>query len=621
MGDFPHYAIPDLADPRILEYQRMMRNDQYRMAQTMIAQHGAVADYRIPHNIVHHERVDPRMIQHQDRTSVDHNNPHRIEHGGAGLHHQTTHQEQQKGVTENTNRLGADISETDRVIVLETDGDGRLLSASGGGLASETEEVLVAGDLASDTEVDYKMEEERIEQAETMLEQTETADIVLQPTEESKPDLAISEFDIDTTWRSFLEFENQVFIQELQTFSEFLELWLSRLKSATDSGLTYPDNILALKLLKQAGLDDESQKCVLAVLQTYMLIPDKNLLQETTELLKTLSGEKGETEVEKVKGDVKVESDGLSEDEDQEMDGYSSDEKPRTKKIFVGEKEEVGSCNKCLKTFTSLPTFKKHLRSCPKSLKCDFCDEVFPDLHALRKHKKSHSFKCEFCFKECINKNQLNTHRTRVHAEKLFKCDKCESSFPTANWLKAHAKVHKKEILTYKCDQCGKDFVGKDNFKQHRRTHEKYKCDPCYKFFKTQERLDEHIGNHKFFRCEECNISFTQNHKFQKHMQTARHGLERSFQCDKCEKSFVKNCGLQEHMRKHDEEERKFKCSVCEKKFFTKDRLNVHNRIHTGEKPYECEICLKRFTQSGDRNKHRRTHGEQHQQHSYTFSL
>ena len=51
--------------------------------------------------------------------------------------------------------------------------------------------------------------------------------------------------------------------------------------------------------------------------------------QETTELLKTLSGEKGETEVEKVKGDVKVESDGLSEDEDQEMDGYSSDEKPR----------------------------------------------------------------------------------------------------------------------------------------------------------------------------------------------------------------------------------------------------------------------------------------------------
>lgn len=175
--------------------------------------------------------------------------------------------------------VGVDIAETDRVIVLETDGDGRLLSASGGGLVSETEEILVAGDLASDTEVDYKMEEERIEQAETMLEQTETADIVLQPTEESKPDLAISEFDIDTTWRSFLEFENQVFIQELQTFSEFLELWLSRLKSATDSGLTYPDNILALKLLKQAGLDDESQKCVLAVLQTYMLIPDKNLLQ------------------------------------------------------------------------------------------------------------------------------------------------------------------------------------------------------------------------------------------------------------------------------------------------------------------------------------------------------
>ena len=55
----------------------------------------------------------------------------------------------------------------------------------------------------------------------------------------------------------------------------------------------------------------------------------KILSQETTELLKTLSGEKGETEVEKVKGDVKVESDGQSENEDQEMDGYSSDEKPR----------------------------------------------------------------------------------------------------------------------------------------------------------------------------------------------------------------------------------------------------------------------------------------------------
>merc|ERR1711915_1125503 len=110
---------------------------------------------------------------------------------------------------------------------------------------------------------------------------------------------------------------------------------------------------------------------------------------------------------------------------------------------------------------------------------------------------------------------------------------------------------------------------------------------------------------------------------YQKHMQTARHGLERTFQCDKCEKSFVKNCGLQEHMRKHDEEERKFKCSVCGKKFFTKDRLNVHSRIHTGEKPYECEICFKRFTQSGDRNKHRRTHGDQQQQHQLqqTYTL
>ena len=120
----------------------------------------------------------------------------------------------------------------------------------------------------------------------------------------------------------------------------------------------------------------------------------------------------------------------------------------RKKKVV--ERDELGNCKKCLKSFTSLPTLKKHQRTCTKRLQCDDCDEVCPDPEALRKHKKSHVYKCEFCFKECINKNQLNTHRTRVHAEKVYKCQLCDSSFPTANWLKAHAKVHNKVVLTYK---------------------------------------------------------------------------------------------------------------------------------------------------------------------------
>ena len=91
---------------------------------------------------------------------------------------------------------------------------------------------------------------------------------------------------INDTWRLFCEFEDQAFVQaqnskqQHQTFSDFVELWLARLDGVRQLGLHYPEKVLALKLVKQAGLDDESQRCVLAVLHTYMLLPDhRDLLQ------------------------------------------------------------------------------------------------------------------------------------------------------------------------------------------------------------------------------------------------------------------------------------------------------------------------------------------------------
>ena len=54
-----------------------------------------------------------------------------------------------------------------------------------------------------------------------------------------------------------------------------------------------------------------------------------------------------------------------------------------------------------------------------------------------------------------------------MHAEKNFRCDKCDYSATTVARLKRHTTAVHDKIYQYACDQCNETFRHKDSLARH----------------------------------------------------------------------------------------------------------------------------------------------------------
>ena len=148
--------------------------------------------------------------------------------------------------------------------------------------------------------------------------------------------------------------------------------------------------------------------------------------------------------------------------------------------------------------------------------------------HIIQTHGEFYSsyksFKCDQCGKEFVSKQTFDLH-SNVHFPKRYKCKVCDKRFNYPGSLRDHNKEIHGDVKTYTCKICEKPCLGRRVYvkhleSQHKNTKKKFKCDKCDLSFTTPSRLKIHeaLHNNPKFPCADCEMIFRQKKTLTDHV-------------------------------------------------------------------------------------------------------
>ena len=143
-----------------------------------------------------------------------------------------------------------------------------------------------------------------------------------------------------------------------------------------------------------------------------------------------------------------------------------------------------------------------------------------------KRKENNEGFFCDIC--NWTFKRKITYDNHLLNDKCILRCGMCPKVFPYRNksTFKTHLRVHNKQF-DYKCEGCGRQFVGKYNFLRHQQTfHNKDKphnYDICFKTFPSESDLILH--------------------------KSTNHSVEGKCPCPQCTKVFQQPLPLREHLK------------------------------------------------------------------------
>ncbi len=132
-----------------------------------------------------------------------------------------------------------------------------------------------------------------------------------------------------------------------------------------------------------------------------------------------------------------------------------------------------------------------------KELKCIFCDKTFLGNFNLKIHYKTHGkgpFTCSSCGEKVETLKLIKEHLKKSHIER--KCVVCDEIFPSLRQLTKHRLSHGEG--PFKCKLCGKEKQLMRGFLKHMKNHavnDEVQCLVCNKKM-ARNKLKDHMGYH-----------------------------------------------------------------------------------------------------------------------------
>lgn len=291
-------------------------------------------------------------------------------------------------------------------------------------------------------------------------------------------------------------------------------------------------------------------------------------------------------------------------------------------------------CFLCEKSFIAKIGLQQHMRKHigDKPFKCTYCNASFPDQtifdkHLTRKHSDETPFKCDRCqssfpTRPTLMSHQLNSHTsangdgspaataapsTTIQRRRSFRCFICASSFVSQQVLRTHLRQHNQldgpvdNCKLYKCNRCDSSFSCRSSLVTHKATHPNanpHMCTDCNESFAAKTSLLAHCHREKHtapaakqFFCILCLKSFGQRNALQAHLM--EHTGEKPINCTQCTAIFLTESLLKKH-RKKMHTIQPYKCDSCPKSFASEKGLRTHSSSHGGG-PFGCHICEASF--------------------------
>ena len=228
-------------------------------------------------------------------------------------------------------------------------------------------------------------------------------------------------------------------------------------------------------------------------------------------------------------------------------------------------------------------------------------------------HRKKGTADCEIneCERQFSNKKLLKTHQLTEHGANTRKCHICNYDAKCSTTLQKHLLKHTGE-KPFVCSECGDRYKTTQGLEGHIKRHKNvfdYPCDKCESKFVSKETLKQHISAMHTKRepivCDECGRGFKYKINYKEHIKL--HTGVKDLKCRFCDKVFRRQAARFKHERVH-KGVKHHECKICDKKFMQRDHLTVHIKMHLNQKDYKCHQCGKGFIEPGGLRKHKCQH-------------
>uniref|UniRef100_A0A182WGC9 C2H2-type domain-containing protein n=1 Tax=Anopheles minimus TaxID=112268 RepID=A0A182WGC9_9DIPT len=206
-------------------------------------------------------------------------------------------------------------------------------------------------------------------------------------------------------------------------------------------------------------------------------------------------------------------------------------------------RERTHSCSQCGKTFHHMTRLKRHMESHRnKTVRCEVCNQAFPDGRTLMNHRHSHTksneYPCHECGKTFGSRSSQQIHM-RIHTgERPYACRFCWKAFADGGTLRKHERIHTGE-KPYACPVCPKAFNQRVVLREHIRAHhsqadakrgspnQPYYCSVCSAPFSTTDDLVQHLIKHSDMNTAMKREPPTFPRKYKRRRKLKPHELER----------------------------------------------------------------------------------------------
>ncbi|XP_042209694.1 zinc finger protein 420-like [Homarus americanus] len=170
---------------------------------------------------------------------------------------------------------------------------------------------------------------------------------------------------------------------------------------------------------------------------------------------------------------------------------------------------------------------------------------------------------------------------------------------------------------TFKCYECGHQFLQKSKIVSHLKTHtqeEHFECDECGQIFLESRLLKEHLlcvsaeSTEGRFKCSYCNHTFLQDSNRKNHERVHGQSQTKLVPCCLCSLHFSDIKCVQRHARKVHSQVKEFKCLACGVKYSSFSHLQRHLKQVSMDYPYKCLICGHKYASVLSLKRHHSQH-------------